>query len=198
MADVLTDAMRVLQDRFETRRLADKVVERAFRTQFTEADRKFIDNAMFFFMATVDADGRPQCSYKGGPRGFVRATGASEITFPIFEGNGLYLSAGNLAETGKVDLLFIDFERQARLRVNGTGTIDDQHPMLATMRSAQLFIRVQVDAIHPNCSRHVHKMSLLEVSRSTPVSNSEDVGKADWGEAYSEVLPDYMKPKQAD
>src|SRR3954453_11984237 len=110
--------MRALQDRFETRRLADRVVERAFRTKFTDADRAFIDNSVFFFMATVDADGRPQCSYKGGPHGFVKATGESEITFPIFEGNGLYLSAGNIAETGKMDLLFIDFERQARLRVN--------------------------------------------------------------------------------
>lgn len=198
MANVLTDAMRALQDKFETRRLADKVVERAFRTQFTDADRAFVDNAMFFFLATVDADGRPQCSYKGGPRGFVKVTGENEITFPIFEGNGLYLSAGNIAETGRLDLLFIDFERPARLRVNGTGFIDDQHPMLATMRAAQLFVRVQVSEIHPNCSRHVHKMSLLELSRSTPVSPSEDVGKADWGEAYSEVLPAYMKPKQAD
>ncbi|MHB2167463.1 pyridoxamine 5'-phosphate oxidase family protein [Alsobacter sp. R-9] len=195
MDEFLTDSMRALQEKFETVRLAEKVRQRAFRSSFTAADRAFIDNAMFFFLATVDAGGRPQCSYKGGSRGFVRATGDAEVTFPIFEGNGLYLSAGNIAETGRVDLLFVDFEKQARLRVNGTARIDDQHPMLGRVRAAQLFIRVAVEEIHPNCSRHVHRMTFAEVSPHTPGGDGDDVGKADWLEVYAEVLPDYMKPK---
>lgn len=194
MDDFLTDEMRVLQEQFQTRRLADKVRERAFRKTFTEADRVFIDNAQFFFLATVDRNGRPQCSYKGGPRGFVRVTGDAEITFPLFEGNGLYLSAGNIAGTGRVDLLFIDFEKPSRLRVNGTARIDERHPLLGRVKAAQAFVRVQASDIHPNCSRHVHKMAMLEPSHSTPLFEDQDVGKADWGQAYLDVLPDYMKP----
>lgn len=194
MDEFLTDEMRRLQEQFHTRQLADKVRLRAFRSAFTEADCAFIDNALFFFLATVDKNGRPQCSYKGGPRGFVRATGPAEITFPIFEGNGLYLSAGNIAGTGRVDLLFIDFEKQTRLRVNGMAAIDEKHPLLGRIKAAQAFVRVQVTDIHPNCPRHVHRMSLVETSVSTPTSDDQDVGKADWGEAYADVLPDYMKP----
>ena len=185
---------RALQDRFDTRRLADVVVKNAFRSELNDDDRDFIENAMFFFMATTDATGQPQCSYKGGPKGFVKVTGAAEIVFPFYEGNGLYLSAGNIAETSKVGLLFIDFENQTRVRVNGTATIVAQHPALDGVAATQLAIKVTVSDIHPNCPRNVHKMALVEDSTYTPKSKAEDVGKAPWGDTYKDVLPDHMKP----
>ncbi|MEL6205121.1 MAG: pyridoxamine 5'-phosphate oxidase family protein [Pseudomonadota bacterium] len=196
MTTILTDSMRALQDQFETRRLADRVHARGFHGAFTDADRSFIEGAMFFFLATVDADGQPQCSYKGGPKGFVRVTGPSELSFPVYEGNGLYLSIGNIVETGKVGLLFIDFEKQTRIRVNGVARADADHPMLSEVAAAQMVIRVAVTDIHPNCLRNVHRMAFVEASAHTPESAAEDVGKAPWNEAYEDVLPDYMKPDE--
>ena len=189
-----SDERRALQDRFDTRRLADRLAEKVFHQQFTEGDRFFVHNAMFFFLATTDAHGQPQCSYKGGPRGFVHVTGPSEFVFPFYEGNGLYMSAGNVAETAKVGMLFIDFEKQTRMRVNGVATLIDDHPVMRDTVAAQLIVRVQVSDIHPNCPRNVHKMALVEPSGYTPKSASDDVGKAPWTKRFSDVLPEAMKP----
>jgi predicted pyridoxine 5'-phosphate oxidase superfamily flavin-nucleotide-binding protein len=190
----LTPEMRLLQDRFDTRRLADRVHDLAFHETLTEKDHDFIRNAMFFFLATVDSSGQPQCSYKGGAKGFVTAEDDRTLVYPEFEGNGLYLSAGNVAEMGKVGLLFIDFEQQKRMRVNGVAELVDDHPAHRGMKSAQLTVRVRIDDIHPNCLRNVHKMKLIEASKFTPQSKSEDVGKAPWPDSFEDVLPEAMKP----
>lgn len=186
--------MRALQDRFETRRLADKVAEHVFHGRFSDDDRELVTNAMFFFMATTDALGQPQCSYKGGPKGFVKVTGPSELVFPLYEGNGLYLSAGNIAETSKIGLLFIDFEKQKRMRVNGSAEIVEDHQALDGTAAAQLEVRVQVSDIHPNCLRNVHRMQMVETSTYTPKAPEDDVRKAPWGDDFEDVLPDHMKP----
>ena len=49
--------------------------------------------------------------------GFVQVVDERTLAFPNYDGNGMYLSMGNLAATHAVGLLFIDFERQRRLRV---------------------------------------------------------------------------------
>ena len=196
MKDVeLTPHMRALQKKFETERLADRVLEVAFHDELTENDRGMIENAMFFFLATVDGDGQPQCSYKGGPRGFVHIEDNRTLVFPIYEGNGLYISAGNVAEMGKVGLLFIDFEAQKRMRVNGTAEIINEHSAFSSVRAAQLAVRVKITDIHPNCPRNVHKMAFVEQSNYTPKCEADDVGKAPWGDNFADVLPENMKPE---
>jgi predicted pyridoxine 5'-phosphate oxidase superfamily flavin-nucleotide-binding protein len=114
---------RALQDRFDTRRLADRLGERLVRDHLTDDDRAFVEKMDMFFLATVDAFGRPSCSYKGGEPGFVRVIDEKTIAFPSFDGNGMYLSMGNVADTRHVGLLFIDFEGQSRLRLEGEATI---------------------------------------------------------------------------
>lgn len=195
MGDVeLTPQMRAFQKKFETERLADRVLQVAFHDALTENDRRMIENAMFFFLATVDGEGQPQCSYKGGPRGFVHVEDDTTLAFPIYEGNGLYISAGNVAQVGKVGLLFIDFEAQKRMRINGSAEILDDHPAFRGVRAAQLAVRVRITDIHPNCPRNVHKMSLVEQSSYTPKCEADDVGKAPWGDSFADVLPENMKP----
>ena len=88
---------RRLQDRFDTRRLADRLDERFVRRAvIDDDDRAFIERMDMFFLATADAEGRPQCSYKGGDPGFVRVLDEHTIAFPNYDGNGMYLSMGNL------------------------------------------------------------------------------------------------------
>lgn len=193
MKSDFSDATRKIQERFETRALADRMAELVFHDAFTDEDKEFVEQAMFFFLASVDGEGQPQCSYKGGQRGFVRVTGPSELVFPLYEGNGMYMSAGNMAETEKVGLLFIDFEKQIRLRVNGVAEIDDSHTLLTEVAAAQMAVRVKVTDIHPNCPRNVHKMTMDEASEFTPKSEAEDVGEAPWGHYFDDVLPEYMK-----
>ena len=96
-----------------------------------------------FFLATADEHGMPQCSYKGGEPGFVRVVDEHTLAFPSYDGNGTYLSLGNLLRNPQVGILFIDFTRPKRLRVNGIASIDDDDPLLADYAEAQLIVRVR-------------------------------------------------------
>jgi uncharacterized protein len=184
---------RALQDRFDTRRLADRIDARFFsEVEITPERRAFIEAQPMFFLATADAEGRPQCSFKGGAPGFVRVLGPDELCFPSYDGNGMHLSAGNLAANPHVGLLFIDFtaDPPSRLRINGTATIDLDDPLLATYPGAQLVVRVKAGAVFPNCPRYIPRMALVEPSRFVPAADGSapvpDWKRADWA---CDVLP---------
>src|SRR5476649_2810379 len=132
MSIMYHDGNRQLQDRFDSRRISDKLEEKLTRTAFSADDKAFIESAAYFFLATADAQGRPDCSFKGGVPGFVRLTGACELAFPDYDGNGMFKSLGNLLVNANVGLLFIDLhERPRRLRVNGAATVSREDPLLA-------------------------------------------------------------------
>ena len=126
-----------------------------------------------FFIATTDEEGRPQCSYKGGEPGFVRVLDDTTIAFPIYDGNGMYLTAGNLVATKNVGLLFIDFEGRKRMRLNGVASVDDGDPLLAEYPEAQLIVRVNATEVFPNCPRYIHRYTLVERSRFVPKTGCE-------------------------
>jgi len=159
---------RALQDRFDTRRLADRIVERIVRDHIDEDDRAFIERQELFFLATADLDGKPQCSYKGGAPGFVKVVDEHTIAFPAYDGNGMYLSLGNLVENPQVGLLFISFTEPKRVRLNGIASIDEDDPLLGEWPEAQLVVRVRATEVFPNCPRYIHRMELVEHSRFVP------------------------------
>jgi predicted pyridoxine 5'-phosphate oxidase superfamily flavin-nucleotide-binding protein len=184
---------RALQDRFDTRRLADRLDERFLTTvDLTGERRAFIEAQPLFFLATADAEGRPQCSYKGGAPGFVRVLAADELCFPSYDGNGMFLSLGNLAVNPHVGMLFIDFTGNppSRLRVNGTATADPADPLLDSYPGAQLVVRVRATAVFPNCPRYIHRMEIVEPSRFVPAADGSapvpDWKRTDWA---CDVLP---------
>jgi hypothetical protein len=184
------DGSRRLQDRFDTRRLADRLAEKLSRSAFTDADREFIASRSMFFLATADAGGRPDCSYKGGRPGFVRVLDAGTLAFPSYDGNGMFKSLGNLAVNPHVGMLFLDFEKPQRLRVNGRASVADDDPLLAEFAGAQLIVRVQAEAIFPNCPRYIHKMQMLEESVYAPCEGHVPPVPA-WKTfpVFNEVLP---------
>jgi predicted pyridoxine 5'-phosphate oxidase superfamily flavin-nucleotide-binding protein len=164
------EGTRSYQDRFDTRRLADRIEERFFarRPTIDESDRAFIEGCDMLFVATADADGRPQCSYKGGDPGFVRVLDERTIAFPNYDGNGMFLTAGNAAVNPHVGLLFIDFEKRKRLRLNGIASHVDDDPLLAEYPEAQFLWRVEATEVFPNCPRYIHHYRLVERSRFVP------------------------------
>ena len=167
------EGQRRLQDAFDTRRLADRLESVTVRETIDEADRAFIESMDMLFLATADADGRPDCSYKGGEPGFVRVLDERTIAFPAYDGNGMFKSFGNLLVNPDVGLLFISFERQKRLRLNGTASIDPDDPLLGSWPGATLVIRVHAREVFPNCPRYIHKMELVERSRYVPEAGTE-------------------------
>jgi len=171
MADsvMFHDGNRRLQDQFDSRRIADRLEEKLTRSAFTADDKAFIESAIYFFIATADADGRPDCSFKGGAPGFVRVTAADELAFPDYDGNGMFKSLGNLLVNPDVGLLFLDMhERPRRLRVNGQAKVSREDPLLARTVGAQLIVRVTAQAIFPNCPRYIPLMELTEPSIYSP------------------------------
>jgi len=165
---MFSDSQRALQDKFDTRKLADRIRDAAVQAVISPEDQAYIEGMNMFFLATVDADGHANCSYKGGPRGFVRVLDETTLAFPLYDGNGMYLSAGNMLAKSNVGMLFVDFEQQSRLRVNGSASVSEHDPLLAEYPEAQLVIRVVVREVFPNCPRYIHKMQLVEESAFIP------------------------------
>jgi predicted pyridoxine 5'-phosphate oxidase superfamily flavin-nucleotide-binding protein len=179
-----SDESRNLQDRFDTRRLADRLAEVTVHHEFTDADRQFIQARDMFFLATVDRHGQPTCSYKGGEPGFVTVLDTTTLAFPNYDGNGMYLSMGNIAQTSRVGILFVDFEGQRRMRVEGVAAVAYGHDLMARYPECQFVVLVRATSIYPNCPRYVHHYKLVERSRFVPRSGlttpTPEWKRSDW------------------
>ena len=185
---------RRLQDEFDSRRISDRLEEKLTRTQFTPDDKAYIEQAQYFFLATADAEGRPDCSFKGGMPGFVQVTGPSELAFPDYDGNGMFKSLGNILVNPEVGMLFIALHgKPQRLRVNGRATVSRDDPLLASTIGAQLIVRVTARAIFPNCPRYIPNMQLIEPSPYAPRSGREPPEPAWKGFADFKA---YVHPRQ--
>jgi uncharacterized protein len=184
------DGNRRLQDEFDSRRISDRLEERLTRTTFTPDDKAFIESAIYFFIATADAAGRPDCSFKGGAPGFVRITAPDELAFPDYDGNGMFKSLGNLLVNPHVGLLFIAMHaKPARLRVNGQATLSRSDPLLPMTAGAQLIVRVKAGAIFPNCPRYIPKFELREPSAYIPRPGQQPMEPAWKGfDAFKDVI----------
>jgi uncharacterized protein len=162
------DGMRQLQDARETRALADRLEQVTFRTAFTDEDQAFIQSCPMFFIATADAHGHPDCSYKGGLPGFVRLLDDHTLAIPDYDGNGMYRTWGNVLVNPHVGLLFLDFEQSKRIRVNGTAQVREDDPLRSECSGSVFIVRITATQIFPNCPRYIHKMQLIEHSGFAP------------------------------
>lgn len=179
------DGMREMQDRFDTRRLADRLEQLTYHDALWDNDRTFIEGASMFFLATVDADGHPDVSYKGGMPGFVRIVDDRTLAFPSYDGNGQFRSLGNVLVNPNVSMLFIDFEDPKRLRVTGRATVQDG------TADCDAVVVVEVDRIFPNCPRYVHTMKLDEHSVFAPrEGHTPPIPEWKTLDVLADVLPD--------
>lgn len=190
MSEIYHAGNRALQDQFDTRRLADRMEERIVSNTLSDDDVEFITSMDMFFLATADAEGHTNCSYKGGDPGFVRVLDERTVAFPNYDGNGMYLSAGNMFANPHVGMLFIDFEQQHRMRLNGVARIEQDDPLLADYPEAQFIVRVEAREVFPNCGRYIHRMQLVERSRFVPhVASPTPIPGWKLGNWVADVLP---------
>jgi predicted pyridoxine 5'-phosphate oxidase superfamily flavin-nucleotide-binding protein len=191
MSELYHQGSRELQDRFYTRRLADRIEQRLVVERISDSDKAFIESLDMFFLATTDGSGQPACSYKGGEVGFVRVVDDATLACPNYDGNGMFLSMGNVLQNSRVGMLFIDFERQRRLRLSGEAGISMDDALLPTYPEAQFVVRVAVTLVFPNCPRYVHKYQKVERSPFVPRAGCEtpvpNWKKNDWA---ADVLPE--------
>jgi predicted pyridoxine 5'-phosphate oxidase superfamily flavin-nucleotide-binding protein len=190
MADFYTDTQRTLQDEFQTRGLADRLSEAILSEELTAEQTAFIHSRNMFFLSTVDEQGFPSSSYKGGAPGFVRVPNSRTLVFPNYDGNGMFMSLGNIEAKAKVGLLFIDFETPQRMRVRGEARLLRDGPMLASYPGASIAVEVEIERVWQNCPRYVHKMQPVEQSPYLPAEDGS-VRLALWKriDLVQDVLP---------
>ena len=176
--------------------MADRQVELIFHRKITVEEKEFIESRDMFFLATADSNGRPSCSYKGGPAGFVRVVDDNTIVFPDYDGNGMFLSIGNITLNNQVGILFIDFENLKRLRVHGVAEVYEDDEMLSEFEGAQLIIRVKIMEMFINCPRYIHRFKKIEDSEFTPIYGKESP-IPDWKrlDEVQDVLPERDKER---
>jgi predicted pyridoxine 5'-phosphate oxidase superfamily flavin-nucleotide-binding protein len=178
------DGHRRLQDRFDSRRIADRLEQVTVHREFTDKDRELIESSAMFFLATADADGFPDCSYKGGMPGFVKVLDPRTLAWPDYDGNGMFRSLGNLLANPRVGLLFVDWGQPRRLRVNGIASVNAGDPLMQQWPGAQLVVRVAAERIFPNCPRYIHRMKVEQLSTYAP--------RAD----YQPPVPDWKRDER--
>ncbi len=183
------DGNRRLQEQFDSRRIADRLEQVTLHDTFTPYDKEFIEQCDMFFLATADADGRPDVSYKGGVPGFVRVVDERTLAFPNYDGNGMFKSLGNIVVNPYAGLLFIDFQEPGRIRVQGAAAVSADDPLMADFPGAQLIVRVRADRIFPNCPRYIHRMELVECSIFAPEAGHEPP-QPDW--KYMPVFREHL------
>jgi predicted pyridoxine 5'-phosphate oxidase superfamily flavin-nucleotide-binding protein len=190
MSNRFSASQRALQERFGTAALADRVSSITMHDQLNDMEQAFIASRDLFFLSTVDAEGQPTCSYKGGDVGFVRVLDANTVAFPSYDGNGMYLSMGNLGERPKVGLLFIDFETPNRLRLHGNASVDPNDPLLGEYPGADLVVRVQITNLFVNCPRYIHGYTKTATSKYVPKADC-NVPPAKWKriDLFADALP---------
>ena len=189
------DGNRELQDRFDSRRIADRLEQVTVHHDLWDGDVELIERSPMFFLATADEDGWPDVSYKGGRPGFVRCLDRATIAFPSYDGNGMFRSLGNALVNDRVALLFVDFEHPNRLRVQGRASVADDDPLVGTWDGAQLVVRVAVERAFPNCPRYIHRMALQELSVYAPAPGHEPP-EPQWKrmDVFKDFLPDRPGP----
>lgn len=200
MGNFYGDQHRALQDDFDSRRLADLIEGGFIADEVDDNYKAFIESRDMFFLSTIDQNGNPTVSYKGGDPGFVKVVDNKTIAFPFYDGNGMFYSWGNIAGNAKVGMLFISFSEPNRVRVQGTAKVDMNDELMMDYVEAQGIVRVNVESIWPNCPRYVHRYEKVKTSRYVPQKEVE-TPLAGWKriDIVQEALParDQGKAEQA-
>lgn len=180
---------RMLQDELGTRRLADTIATHTMHDALTDDDIDLVRAQSTVWLATVDADGWPDVSYKGGAIGFVEVVSPGELRIPMYDGNGMQRTLGNIVDTGRVALLFVDTARPWRMRIHGTAIVSSTTADVERHPGADVVVIVTPTRIFPNCGRYIHQEGII--SEFVPDEHG-DAPLPDWKrhEYLRPVLPE--------
>ena len=173
MKKLYSESHRELQDKFDSRKMADRLNDVIVKKSFDEDAINFINAVDMFFLSTIDHNNRPTVSYKGGDPGFVKVIDETTLAFPSFDGNGMFMSMGNIKQNNKIGMLFISFEKPHRLRVHGEATITEGDSLLENYPEADLIVRVNLTDYWQNCPRYIHRYKKIDGSKYVPKKNKK-------------------------
>ena len=194
MKKLYSKSHRELQDQFDSRKMADRLNEVIVKKSFDEDAISFIKSVDMFFLSTIDHNNRPTVSYKGGDPGFVKVIDETTLAFPSFDGNGMFMSTGNIKQNNKIGMLFISFEKPHRLRVHGEATITEGDSLLKIYPEADLIVRVKLTDYWQNCPRYIHRYKKINGSKYVPKKNKK-TPVAGWKK--TDIVQDVLSKKDS-
>lgn len=191
MTNLYGEQHKKLQNQFDTVQLADRVKDLIVLAEIPDIHKAFIESRDMFFLTTIDHRGYPTCSYKGGTPGFVKVLDSQTIAFPSYDGNGMFLSLGNLGINPKIGMLFIDFEHPHRLRLHGSASVDQNDTLMPEFTGAELVVRIKIEEVFVNCPRYIHKYQRIETSKYAPQESGKRPLPPQWKriDAVQDALP---------
>ncbi len=162
---VFTPAIKALQDKHGSRRQYARMENSGpERDQLGSMEREFLAERDSFYIASVGSTGWPYIQHRGGPAGFLKVIDDKTLAFANYSGNRQYISSGNVATDSRVALIFVDYPRQARLKILGRAEILEaeaagkwieqvRHPEYkAAVESVYV---IHVEAFDWNCQQHI-------------------------------------------
>ena len=181
---------RALQAQFCTEKMADRIEQLASHAEFNDDAKGFIEHSEMFFLTTINDKGQPTVSYKVGDMGFVKVLDSNTLIFPSYDGNGMFLSMGNIVGNTNIGMLFISFETPHRIRIQGTASISQDAALLANYKEADFVVTVKLSELWQNCPRYIPKMEKVRDSRYVPRADC-DTPLAEWKriDLLQDVLP---------
>ncbi len=182
---------RALQTQFGTNKMADRIAELASHVEFNDDAKGFIEHSEMFFLTTINDKGEPTVSYKGGDMGFVKVLDSNTLIFPSYDGNGMFLSMGNINGNPQIGMLFISFQTPHRIRVQGTASISQDPTLLAHYKEADFVVTVKLSELWQNCPRYIPKYEKVRNSRYVPRAECE-TPLAEWKRV--DLLQDVLLP----
>lgn len=174
-----TDSVRAQQERYYGRRRR-AAAGTGKKDVLSSPEIEFIAGRDSFYMSTVSENGWPYIQHRGGPRGFLRATGPSQLVFADYAGNRQLLSAGNLAANDRVALILVDYPEQLRLKILGHARMEDArgHRSLGAEAGdpeirgdVERLCFIDVVSFDWNCSRHITPRFTREELRSAELTD---------------------------
>lgn len=144
----------------------------------------------------------PRARNKGGNPGVTSVFTHSELAFPSYDGNGMYLSMGNMQGNTKIGMLLIDFQSPHRIRIHGDARIVSDDPLLKAYPGAELIVRVAIQEILINCPRYIlawHPWSPRNIA--TAISAMEENRRsperaATQGSRHSQCTGGFITPEE--
>ena len=153
---IFTATHLAMQRRLGTTEIAQRVAEAIVHETLTDEDESLIVGCDRAFISSIDASGWPTVSFKGGKPGFMRVIDGC-IVIPMYRGNGMALTLGNLDADGRIGLLFIDVAHSRRLRVQGRAMVDVRD--IADRSDVDAAITIRPTHVFANCGRRVDPAS---------------------------------------
>jgi len=136
--------------------------------------QQFIARQEMVFIATADATGHCDCSFRAGTPGFVQVLDEKTLAYPEYRGNGVLASMGNILENPQIGIIFLDYyQSTVGLHVNGTARVlsPDEIAGLPRLpagmveasrvkggRRPEAWIVINVEEAYIHCSKHVPLM----------------------------------------